>query len=303
MTKTKKQKTEPLPSVTPKELERGKAFAAWLSNAISAAQTNAYQLSLEKDLPSSTYIYWLLDNGISNIGEYKRPSEDVVRALARHLNANLNDGLKAAGYDASSAPHMVSELASLPIDIQHDVADLVRKLRRGAGHFGLDFGTSTTTPFVRHERTASHEMPQTRQDSPLVTLPVKGFAGAVGEGFNIFAEEHQEGELALPARLIKNNPPDRCFIVRVRGNCLAGSLIGDGDFAVCVAAETANDGDIVLVGDGDDAVLKRYREEVTPAEGTQRWLETDEASGVQKVHHTEYIPRIMGRMIALHREM
>jgi hypothetical protein len=77
---SKKQKTEPLPSVTSKELERGKAFAAWLSNAISAAQTNAYQLSLEKDLPSSTYIYWLLDNGISNIGEYKRPSEDVVRA-------------------------------------------------------------------------------------------------------------------------------------------------------------------------------------------------------------------------------
>lgn len=301
MARTKKQKTEPLASVTAQELERGKAFALWLANAIKAAGTNAYQLSLKQDMPSSTYLYWLLDNGISNTGEYKRPSEELVRQLAEELKASEADGLKAAGYDPNTkAPYLTSGLASLPLDIQHDVASLINKLRyTSATEFEIEIaGMTSKTPTVVREPEPRFLYPS---PSALVTLPIVGFAGAVGEQFNIFAEEHQEGDLTLPSTLIKNHPAEKCFIVRVRGNCLAGSMIANGDYAVCVAAETAKDGDIVLVGDGDDAVLKRYREEITD-EGKFRWLETDEADGTQRVHHTEYIPRLMGRVIALHRE-
>jgi SOS-response transcriptional repressor LexA len=295
MARPKKQKTEPLATVTAQELKRGQAFAAWLSGAIQRVGTNAYQLSQEPGMPSSTYIYWLLDNGISNTGEYKRPSEELVRLFAERLRADLSDGLTAAGYSTHAVPTVPSELALLPADLQHDLADFVRRLRHMPSVVSDMIGSPVTS--VRESSAGYYPPP-----SQLVTLPILGFVGAVGEHFNIFAEEHHEGEITLPMQFIKNNLSERCFIVRVRGNCLAGSLIADGDYAVCVMADTAKDNDIVLVADGDDVILKRFREFVGD-EGRSRWLETDEANGDKRTHETEYPPRILGRMIALHREM
>ena len=276
---------------TQEQLRRGKAFASWFQRSLAKASENVYSLSLKPGMKSTTYLYMLKHDGLikrqDGTIEYKRPSEDVVREIATALGADVSEGLKAAGYDPhAEVPTLTSGLANLPLHLQHDLADLIRNLQQSV-----------------IKETAVNYSDIELMPTDFVTLPIIGDAGAVGDAFDIVAEESIEGELTLPSTMIKNNPAERCFIIRVRGNCLEGSAILNGDYAVCVAADTAQDGQIVAVIDGEKRVLKRYREEVTEKEGTQCWLETDEANGEHRLHQTEYPPRIMGRMIALHREL
>jgi hypothetical protein len=56
-----------------------------------------------------------------------------------------------------------------------------------------------------------------------------GFAGAVGENFDVFASENIIDKRTVSRSMIGKRDPERCFIVKVRGNCLAGSHIIDGD--------------------------------------------------------------------------
>lgn len=264
----RKNRLEP----TEEDLARGKTFAQWLRSAITARGTNPSQLS-KKSSVANTYIYDLLADGIKQVDGmalYKRPSREVVISLASALEIDPSGGLKAAGYEAEDVPPSLDMLAGLPAKVQAALASAIREV-------ATVYGGGSESDFVR--------------------LPVVGFVGAVEPGFDVFAEEHAEGWNTVLRESLRNHPAEKCFIVKVRGNCLAGDAILDGDLATCVQTDAVKDGDVVLVSDEDNVVLKRYRDR-----DGERWLETHERDGTRYEYQLEGTGYILGKLIHTSRE-
>jgi repressor LexA len=80
--------------------------------------------------------------------------------------------------------------------------------------------------------------------------------GDVAAGADVLAQENVEEVLPLPADLTGDGD---LFMLRVRGDSMIDAGILDGDFVVCRAQSTANDGDIVVAGiPGDEATVKTF---------------------------------------------
>ncbi len=270
-------------SIEPSDIDiaRGKKFSEWLNRSCEAMGTNPSQLAKKTGI-SSSYIYDLANNGVKivdGVKVYKRPSEEKILQIAEGLGIDPTDGLLAAGYGPDAPPPSPDPLASLPVDIQTRLASLVMDITKIKGIEVVSLS-----------------------ESDVVTLPVMGFAGAVGENFDVFASENIIDKRTISRSMIGNRDPDRCFIVRVRGNCLAGSHIIDGDSVTCVSAESADDGDIVLVAHEENVVLKRYREEQGSSGSITCWLETDEADGSKKVYDVDNDARIIAVAIGSSRD-
>ena len=81
--------------------------------------------------------------------------------------------------------------------------------------------------------------------------------GDVAAGTNVLAQENVEETLPLPADLTGDGD---LYMLRVRGDSMVEAAIVDGDFVVCRAQSTAENGDIVVAGiPGDEATVKTYR--------------------------------------------
>lgn len=81
--------------------------------------------------------------------------------------------------------------------------------------------------------------------------------GDVAAGTNVLAQENVEETLPLPADLTGDGD---LYMLRVRGDSMVEAAIVDGDFVVCRAQSTADNGDIVVAGiPGDEATVKTYR--------------------------------------------
>lgn len=261
------------------DLARGKSFAQWLRKSCEAMGTNPSQLAKKTGI-SSSYMYDLANDGVKvtdGVKVFKRPSEEKILLIAQGLGISPTDGLLAAGYGPDTPPPSPDPLASLPADIQIKLASLVMDIGKLKG-------------------------PEVVTLTDVISLPVMGFAGAVGENFDVFANENIIDKRTVSRSMIGNRDPERCFIVKVRGNCLEGSHIIDGDDVTCVSAESADDGDIVLVVHEDNVVLKRYRQEQDPDGEVYCWLETDEADGSKKVYDVEDDARIIAVAIGSSRD-
>ncbi|MGH9085834.1 MAG: transcriptional repressor LexA, partial [Acidimicrobiales bacterium] len=71
------------------------------------------------------------------------------------------------------------------------------------------------------------------------------------------AQENIEETLPLPLDFTGEGD---LFMLRVRGDSMVDAAIVDGDFVVCRAQGTADNGDIVVAGiPGDEATVKTYR--------------------------------------------
>lgn len=85
--------------------------------------------------------------------------------------------------------------------------------------------------------------------------------GDVAAGTGVLAKENVEEVLPLPADLTGEGD---LFMLRVRGDSMINAGILDGDLVVSRVQQTANNGDIVVVGIGDDeATIKTFRSEGT----------------------------------------
>lgn len=262
------------------DLARGKSFAQWLKKSCEAMGTNPSQLAKKTGI-SSSYMYDLANDGVKvtdGVSIFKRPSAEKILQIATALGISATDGLLAAGYGPDTPPPSPDPLASLPADIQLKLASLV-----------MDIGRLKVPEVVM-------------VGDNIVTLPVMGFAGAVGENFDVFASENIIDKRTVSRSMIGNRDPERCFIVKVRGNCLEGSHIIDGDDVTCVSAASADDGSIVLVVHEDIVVLKRYREEQDAEGQIVCWLETDEANGSKKIYDVEDDARIIAVAIGSSRD-
>ena len=81
--------------------------------------------------------------------------------------------------------------------------------------------------------------------------------GDVAAGTDVLAQENIEETLPLPADFTGEGD---LFMLRVRGDSMIEAAIVDGDYVVCRAQTTADNGDIVVAGiPGDEATVKTYR--------------------------------------------
>jgi repressor LexA len=81
--------------------------------------------------------------------------------------------------------------------------------------------------------------------------------GDVAAGTNVLAQENVEETLPLPADFTGDGD---LYMLRVRGDSMVEAAIVDGDFVVCRAQSTAENGDIVVAGiPGDEATVKTFR--------------------------------------------
>jgi repressor LexA len=95
--------------------------------------------------------------------------------------------------------------------------------------------------------------------APVERRPVRHvpLVGDVAAGTDVLAQENIEETLPLPADFTGEGD---LFMLRVRGDSMVEAAIVDGDFVVCRAQGTADDGDIVVAGiPGDEATVKTYR--------------------------------------------
>ncbi|HEX6236136.1 MAG TPA: transcriptional repressor LexA [Acidimicrobiales bacterium] len=80
--------------------------------------------------------------------------------------------------------------------------------------------------------------------------------GDVAAGTDVLAQENVEEVLPLPADFTGDGD---LFMLRVRGDSMIEAGILDGDYVVCRAQPTANEGDVVVAGiPGDEATVKTF---------------------------------------------
>ncbi len=81
--------------------------------------------------------------------------------------------------------------------------------------------------------------------------------GDVAAGTDVLAQENVEELFPLPEDF---TGAGELFMLRVRGDSMIGVGIMDGDFVVCRAQTTADNGEIVVAGlPGEEATVKTYR--------------------------------------------
>ena len=91
---------------------------------------------------------------------------------------------------------------------------------------------------------------------PVCHVPL---VGDVAAGTGVLAAENVEEVMPLPQDLTGEGD---LFMCRVRGDSMIDAGILDGDLVVARVQKTANDGDIVVAGIGDDeATIKTFRQD------------------------------------------
>ncbi len=81
--------------------------------------------------------------------------------------------------------------------------------------------------------------------------------GDVAAGSGVLASENVEELVPMPADLTGEG---ELFMLRVRGDSMIDAGILDGDYVVCRAQSTAEDGEVVVAGiPGDEATVKTLR--------------------------------------------
>ena len=103
---------------------------------------------------------------------------------------------------------------------------------------------------------------------PVCHVPL---VGDVAAGTGVLARENVEEVMPLPADLTGEG---ELFMVRVRGDSMIDAGILDGDFVVAKVQQTADNGDVVVAGIGDEeATVKTFTRKdaqvvLTPANAT-----------------------------------
>ncbi len=93
------------------------------------------------------------------------------------------------------------------------------------------------------------------EDDELVTVPI---LGNVAAGVPLFAEENLDGDVRLPASMLKKG---KHFALRVKGDSMQDAGILDGDVAVFVQQSVADNGSVVVAMVNEAVTLKRFFKE------------------------------------------
>ena len=120
--------------------------------------------------------------------------------------------------------------------------DHVKALEK-KGHIHCDLGRSRAIEILE----------ETGQEAAYEEVPLIGHVAA---GAPLFAEENYDGTIRVPVEHLK---PGRHFALKVQGDSMQGAGILDGDTAIFLQIEAAENGDIIVAVINDEAVtLKRF---------------------------------------------
>lgn len=124
----------------------------------------------------------------------------------------------------------------------------------------------------------------------VMNLPV---IGRVAAGEPIFAQEHIEEYLALPADFFHCRE-NESFILQIQGESMINAGILNGDHIVVQKTSIANNGEIVVAMIGEDATCKRFYKE------KNRFRLQPENDQMEPIY-TEQV-EILGKVIGLLRQ-
>jgi repressor LexA len=93
------------------------------------------------------------------------------------------------------------------------------------------------------------------EEEEFITIPI---IGNVAAGIPLFAEENQEGTVKLPATSLKKG---KHFALQVKGDSMQDAGILDGDLAIFLHQNTADNGNIVVAMVNEAVTLKRFFKE------------------------------------------
>lgn len=94
--------------------------------------------------------------------------------------------------------------------------------------------------------------PAFQASNRVIMLPL---LGSIAAGAPIQAQEHVEDLIPVPSEMVRN--VDGAFLLRVKGDSMAGEGIMPRDLVVIKPQLTANHGDLVAALLGDEATVKR----------------------------------------------
>ena len=105
-------------------------------------------------------------------------------------------------------------------------------------------------------RSRSIEIVKAVESDELISVPM---LGNVAAGIPLLAEENLEGYISIPARFLKRGEH---FALRVKGDSMKDAGILEGDTALFVIQQNAENGNIVVALLNDEAItLKRFYRE------------------------------------------
>ena len=105
-------------------------------------------------------------------------------------------------------------------------------------------------------RSRSIEIIKAVESDELINVPI---LGNVAAGIPLLAEENLEGYISIPARFLKRGEH---FALRVKGDSMKDAGILEGDTALFVIQQNAENGNIVVALLNDEAItLKRFYRE------------------------------------------
>lgn len=96
---------------------------------------------------------------------------------------------------------------------------------------------------------------QDTEEEEFITIPI---IGNVAAGTPLFAEENREGTVKLPVTSLKKG---KHFALQVKGDSMQDVGILDGDLAIFLHQNTADNGNIVVAMVNEAVTLKRFFKE------------------------------------------
>jgi repressor LexA len=204
-------------------------FDDWLIETGKSAEIVAGEILLKVGRRMSGSTVWKIA-----LGRHK-PSTENAAAIV-----NVTDG-KVSLDDLAAGPNDPSRLRR-------------RSMKRGAASLPVAADSSSPPPFLPPGRDVSEPMRVRADGEGLVELPLLGYVAA---GVPIKAQPSLEGTVAVERTWVGSHT---CFALRVTGDSMLGAGILPHDIVIVRQANTAFDGDIVVVTVDGETTLKRYRD-------------------------------------------
>jgi repressor LexA len=95
----------------------------------------------------------------------------------------------------------------------------------------------------------------TDSDDEFISIPI---IGNVAAGVPLFADENQEGTVTLPGNFLRKG---KHFALHVKGDSMQDAGIMDGDLAIFLHQNNADNGNIVVAMVNEAVTLKRFYRE------------------------------------------
>lgn len=125
----------------------------------------------------------------------------------------------------------------------------------------LNGGTATFPPRVAGGNVRIMTSPATRDQPSMIRLPVYGDVQAAAGRSSIPASEIAEGVMSFDRRFLRDQgaAPEHCSVIWAKGDSMTPTIPDGSALVVDRSQTTISNGCIMVIGVGDDLLVKRVR--------------------------------------------